>query len=104
MNERDFAYWLQGFFELTGAQQLDQAQVKIIKEHLQLVFEKKTQTIYEQPNKIQTLPTPFKIGPIQQVFENPFDLQPQITCEQTTVDLSSTGTKAQLSLPTILTC
>jgi len=42
MNERDFAYWLQGFFEMTESESLSSAQVKMIKEHLALVFDKQT--------------------------------------------------------------
>ena len=87
MNEKEFVYWLQGFFELSGAEQLDQTQVKMIKEHLQLVFEKKTQTAYEQPKKPYTievrpnkqyLPTPVQTVPTHQVFEIPFDLETKI--------------------------
>ena len=40
MNERDFCYWLQGFFELAEAEELNREQLKAIKEHLQLVFDK----------------------------------------------------------------
>lgn len=42
MNERDFCYWLQGCLELSGSKALDENQVKIIKEHLALVFTKVT--------------------------------------------------------------
>jgi hypothetical protein len=42
MNESDFAYWLQGFFELSNAKELSERQCKMIKDHLTLVFEKKT--------------------------------------------------------------
>lgn len=48
MNERDFCYWLRGFFEIDEAsdypqkQQLTIKQVDMIKEHLELVFEKVT--------------------------------------------------------------
>jgi hypothetical protein len=42
MNERDFCYWLQGFFEVSASEKLTEEQVLIIKEHLQLVFYKKT--------------------------------------------------------------
>jgi hypothetical protein len=63
MNSLEFAYWLQGFFEISkisNLQSLDETQVQIIKEHLDLVFEKKTYTsmgysgtcgISENPNK-----------------------------------------------------
>jgi hypothetical protein len=39
MTSRDFAYWLQGFFELTGKEApVTTEQVECIKRHLQLVF------------------------------------------------------------------
>lgn len=48
MNERDFYYWLQGFFELSGATELTAKQVKMIKEHMALVTEKVTQTSVDE--------------------------------------------------------
>ena len=42
MNAEHFIYWLQGFFELSGAATLNEEQVKVIKEHIALVLEKKT--------------------------------------------------------------
>jgi hypothetical protein len=39
MTPRDFAYWLQGFFELADRDQLSAEQVQVIKEHLALVFD-----------------------------------------------------------------
>lgn len=39
MKSRDFCYWLQGFFEITGhATQLRAQQTEIIQRHLALVF------------------------------------------------------------------
>lgn len=44
MTSRDFAYWLQGFFEITragkepGEISLDETQVEMIERHLALVF------------------------------------------------------------------
>lgn len=38
MTSRDFAYWLQGFFEISETDQLTERQVKMIKAHLNLVF------------------------------------------------------------------
>lgn len=39
MTSRDFCFWLQGFFELTGATSgLDNNQVNTIRKHLDLVF------------------------------------------------------------------
>ena len=42
MNTEQFAIWLHGFFELTDAEELTKGQVKMIKEHLNLCFDKKT--------------------------------------------------------------
>ena len=38
MTSRDFAFWCQGFFELTDAKTLTETQVQMIKNHLNLVF------------------------------------------------------------------
>jgi hypothetical protein len=38
MTSRDFAYWLQGFFEITGTNKIDEGQAEMIKNHLTLVF------------------------------------------------------------------
>lgn len=47
MNERDFCYWLKGYFELSensewASAELTSKQQKIIKDHLDLVFKKVT--------------------------------------------------------------
>lgn len=42
MNENEFLYWLNGFFELSDAKTLDERQTRIIKDHLKLVFKKVT--------------------------------------------------------------
>jgi hypothetical protein len=38
MTSRDFAYWLQGFFELSKAESLTAEQTGLVKKHLALVF------------------------------------------------------------------
>lgn len=38
MSSREFAYWLQGFFELSDSETLTDKQVGTIKRHLHLVF------------------------------------------------------------------
>ena len=42
MTTEQFAFWAQGFFEISDAKTLDEKQVQIFKDHLALVFEKKT--------------------------------------------------------------
>lgn len=42
MNAENFAYWLQGFFELADTNELTKEQIQMIKDHLGLVFNKVT--------------------------------------------------------------
>lgn len=46
MTGENFAYWLQGFFEISQSDSLTKEQVEEIKNHLKLVFNKITPTIY----------------------------------------------------------
>lgn len=45
MDQRDFIYWLNGFFELSAATTLNEQQVQVIKDHLNLVMTKVTPTV-----------------------------------------------------------
>jgi len=38
LRSRDFAYWLQGLFELADAKRLDERQTELIRAHLNMVF------------------------------------------------------------------
>ena len=42
MTPRDFIYWLQGYFELSDANTMTPAQVKIVKDHIALILKKET--------------------------------------------------------------
>lgn len=42
MNSENFAYWLKGYFEISDSKKLDEKQVQIIKDHLNVVFDKIT--------------------------------------------------------------
>jgi hypothetical protein len=53
MNERDFCYWLQGFFEVSNSETLTKEQVLMIKEHLQLVFYNVTKPFSETASKCE---------------------------------------------------
>jgi hypothetical protein len=54
MSERDFAYWLHGFVELTQGQTPNPAQWKAICEHLDLVFKKVTPPVGENAKGAET--------------------------------------------------
>lgn len=59
MNEKEFCYWLKGFFELSNTTTLSETQIEIIKNHLDLVFENKTQSdkLWEEARKTLQHPT-----------------------------------------------
>lgn len=42
MNAEQFVYWLNGYLELSGAQEMSAAQLKCVREHLALVLHKVT--------------------------------------------------------------
>jgi hypothetical protein len=42
MTPEQFTYWLQGFMEISNPIKLDEKQTQIIKDHLELVFDKQT--------------------------------------------------------------
>jgi len=49
MTPNDFCYWLQGFLEISNTKELTNEQLVVIKDHLQLVFEKKTPLRFGPP-------------------------------------------------------
>jgi hypothetical protein len=42
MTPNDFCFWLNGYLEMSGSESIDKVQTNILKDHLKLVFEKKT--------------------------------------------------------------
>lgn len=73
MTPRDFVYWLQGYFELTpGEQGLSPEQVKVIKDHLQLVMTKVTPDI-----TIPYSPSSY----IPSIFNKGEDYKYEVTCD-----------------------
>lgn len=55
MTPENFTYWLQGFFEISDSNNLSETQVQIIKDHLDLVFDKKTPNRKEKKPVLQGL-------------------------------------------------
>jgi hypothetical protein len=75
MTPENFTYWLQGFFEISDAKKLDETQVQIIKDHLDLVFNKVT------PDRSESTLKEFK-WPTKEENSNPsiLDLKPRVYC------------------------
>ncbi len=48
MTPENFIYWLQGYLELNDPKTIDEAQTKMIKEHLQLALKKVTPPLIPQ--------------------------------------------------------
>lgn len=70
MDAQEFTYWLQGFFEISDTDKVSPKQVRIIKDHLKLVFDKQT------PDRSDDLNEPNITGPNIQPFSVPYDNQP----------------------------
>jgi hypothetical protein len=75
MTPENFTYFLQGFFEISDAKKLDETQVQIIKDHLDLVFNKVT------PDRSESKIKGFE-WPIEEKTSTPFefDLMPKVYC------------------------
>lgn len=92
MTPEQFVYWLQGFMEMADPKELNETQTQQIKDHLKLVFDKKT------PNRLLTqTPDPIInpiVGPNTIQPYNPFPGPPNpytVTC--TTSDLNDLNKK-----------
>jgi hypothetical protein len=64
MNYEKFAIWLHGFLEISNAETIDKNQTQIIKDHLALLFEKKTpdqseEEFFNDPTRYIDLNTKF---------------------------------------------
>jgi hypothetical protein len=49
MTPEQFTYWLQGYFEISNATELNKEQTKVIKDHLSLLFDKVTPIYTNKP-------------------------------------------------------
>lgn len=68
MNYRDFVYWLQGFFEISGSKTLTEAQVAMIKQHLGYVFAQPTVSAVPTQPQVQIHTPPVQFTPEQLRF------------------------------------
>ena len=85
MTPEQFAYWLQGFMEMADPKELNVTQTQQIKDHLKLVFDKKTPEV-SLPSIQHT--EPFRITPYQITCDenNNFpDLMTTPVCGATTI-------------------
>lgn len=89
MTPEQFAYWLQGFMEMADPKELNATQTQQIKDHLKLVFDKKTPEV--------SLPMiqreePFRITPYQITCDDNTNLPDPMTtpvCNGTTITTTS---------------
>jgi len=57
MDSTNFIYWLQGYLELSNAKSLTTEQVTVIKQHIALVMEKRTDTNFPIDDSLKTILT-----------------------------------------------
>lgn len=88
MTTEQFTYWLQGFFELSGATTLNEEQVKVIRDHISLVMKKET------PNSIGGLFDP----------KDPNIKLAQYLSKPYTQELLCATNDTLIDVPTNLTC
>ena len=65
MTSRDFAYWLQGFFEIQNPIELTTPQIEMIKAHLNLVFK------HEIDPSINKHHTPEEVAELNKIHNKP---------------------------------
>lgn len=80
MTPESFAYWLQGFFELSGTDKLTEKQVQIVKDHLALVFTKVTpERVGKKKKKVKKITDLPVVGTSETITIDPF-VQPGVIC------------------------
>lgn len=95
MTAEQFAYWLQGFMEMADPKELNPTQTQQIKNHLKLVFDKKTPEV-SLPSIQHT--EPFRITPYTITCDDNNNLPDPMTtpvCSGTTI----TSTYGPTELP-----
>ena len=91
MTPEQFTYWLQGFMEMADPKELNKNQTQQIKDHLKLVFDKKTPEV--------SLPMiqrddPFRITPYQITCDDNNNFPDPMTtpvCSGTTITTNSSN-------------
>lgn len=71
LKPENFVYWLQGFFEVSGANLLTEEQTKIVKEHLELCFEKVLEPNSDTSHSTSTVTSPLWTTTLTQTSESP---------------------------------
>ncbi len=78
MTPENFVYWLQGFFEITGgAPALNEAQTKMVKEHLEYVFQ--SGLFQSIPASAPQTPSPH-LDLYRDILKRPPDTQTRVIC------------------------
>ncbi len=83
MQSRDFAYWLQGMFELCDPKSLDEKQTDLIRRHLAMVFLHEIDPSAgpkEHQAELDKIHSPPKVPHWDPVFTPDFHGGPKIRC------------------------
>ena len=73
MRSVEFAYWLQGFFELSESNNLTEKQTQMIKNHLKLVFIHEIDPSYSDDPKVLEKLQAVHDGNDSQISNHPFN-------------------------------
>ena len=82
MNSESFTYWLQGFVELSDTDTISEKQWLMIKDHLKLVFDKKTPNRSPSYQEVVDALRPKPIDIVNKQFDSTFWINnpPALTC------------------------
>lgn len=83
MTPENFTYWLQGFFELSNSVVLSEQQIRMIKDHLQLVFKKETPVVCHTIPTVWTYPEQLDCSETTSVYcanKSPAEKPSEIFC------------------------
>lgn len=62
MTSREFCYWLQGFFEISGTTNLTDEQAKTVQKHLNMVFKHEIDPSYSDSEELNKIHNPSSFG------------------------------------------
>jgi len=71
MEAKSFIYWLQGYFELNDPKTIDEKTIKVIRNHINLVFKYEIDPSYSDDPKVQAELQAIHDGNVAQLLPTP---------------------------------